>query len=134
MKKIMLSLIALFSIITTAPSFAADDSTIFELRIYTAPEGKLPNLLARFENHTTTLFERHGMINVGYWVPVDEKESNKIYYILKHKSREAAKASWAAFGADPEWQKVHAESIVDGQIVEKVESIFMNSTEFSAIK
>lgn len=134
MKKIMLSLVALFSILTVAPSFAADDSTVFELRIYTAPPGKLPNLLARFENHTTKIFERHGMINVGYWVPVEEKDSNKIYYILKHKSREAAKASWEAFGADPEWQKVHAESVADGQIVEKVESIFMASTAFSAIK
>src|SRR5690606_6674753 len=134
MKKIMLSLIAVLSIFTVAPSFADDDSTVFELRIYTSPAGKLPELIARFENHTTKIFERHGMINVGYWVPVEEKDSNKIYYILKHKSRKAAKISWEAFGADPEWKKVHAESIVDGQIVEKVESIFMNSTEFSAIK
>ena len=74
------------------------------------------------------------MINVGYWLPVEQKEEDKIYYILKHKSRIAAEASWKAFGADPEWIKVSTESEANGPIVSHVESTFLTSTEFSAIK
>lgn len=125
---------ALFSVFTFTPVLAANDSTVFELRVYTAPPGKMPDLLKRFENHTTRIFERHGMVNIGYWLPIEQKDGDKIYYILKHKSRAAAAASWKAFGADPEWIKVSAESEANGPIVSEVESTFLTSTEFSAIK
>jgi hypothetical protein len=107
---------------------------VFELRIYTTHPDKMPDLLARFKNHTTKIFERHGMVNVGYWLPVEQKEGDKLYYFLKHKSRDAAAASWKAFSADPEWIKVRAESEAKGPIVKGVESTFMTATEFSAIK
>ena len=84
---------------------------IFEIRTYTAPEGKLDALHARFRDHTVRIFERHGMTSIGYWTPSDSVLSkNTIIYILAFPSREAARESWAAFGRDPEWQKVRAES------------------------
>lgn len=125
---------ALFSVFTFTPVLAANDSTVFELRVYTAPPGKMPDLLKRFENHTTRIFERHGMVNIGYWLPIEQKDGDKIYYILKHKSRAAAAASWKAFGADPEWIKVSTESEANGPIVSGVESTFLTATDFSAIK
>lgn len=134
MKKLICALFTLVSIFAVTPALAADETTVFELRVYTSPPGKMPNLLARFKNHTTRIFERHGMINVGYWLPVEQKEDDKIYYLLKHKSRTAAEASWKAFGADPEWIKVSTESEANGPIVSHVESTFLTSTEFSAIK
>src|SRR5690554_1991820 len=134
MKKIIYTLIALFSVFTFTPVLAANDSTVFELRVYTAPPGKMPDLLKRFENHTTRIFERHGMVNIGYWLPIEQKDGDKIYYILKHKSRAAAAASWKAFGADPEWIKVSTESEANGPIVSGVESTFLTATDFSAIK
>lgn len=134
MKKLICALFTLISIFAVTPALAADETTVFELRVYTAPPGKMPDLLARFKNHTTRIFERHGMINVGYWLPVEQKEDDKIYYLLKHKSRTAAEASWKAFGADPEWIKVSTESEANGPIVSHVESTFLTSTEFSAIK
>lgn len=48
---------------------AQSANRVFELRIYTAPEGKLDNLRARFRDHTMRVFERHGMTNIGYWTP-----------------------------------------------------------------
>lgn len=113
------------------PSRAAAD--VYELRTYTTNEGKLENLNARFRDHTVGLFKKHGMESVGYWVPTDgEKSKNTLIYVLKHKSRESAKASWAAFRADPEWTKVAKESQVDGQILAKApESVFMEATEYS---
>jgi NIPSNAP len=133
MKKLICTLITLFSIFAI-PVYATEESPVFELRIYTTHPGKMPNLLTRFKNHTTKIFEKHGMENVGYWSPLEAKDENKLYYILKHKSRAAADASWNAFREDPEWIKVRTESEANGAIVAGVESIFMTSTEFSAIK
>ncbi|BCS35186.1 hypothetical protein TBR22_A44130 [Luteitalea sp. TBR-22] len=108
---------------------------VFELRTYYTHPGKLPDLQARFRNHTTKLFEKHGMTNVGYWVPQDEPaHSNTLIYVISHESREQAKKNWAAFGADPVWQKVRTESEANGKIVEKVDSVFMDATDYSAIK
>jgi NIPSNAP len=108
---------------------------VFELRTYTAPEGKLPNLQARFRDHTRRIFEKHGMTSVGYWVPQDAPDSqNTLIYIISHASREKAKENWAAFGADPEWKKVSEESQKDGRIVTKVVSVFMDATDYSPIK
>jgi hypothetical protein len=108
---------------------------VFELRTYTAPEGKLGELQARFRNHTIRIFNKHNMTSIGYWVPQDApNHDNTLTYLLAHKSREDAKANWAAFGADPEWQKVNTESQVNGKIVAKVESVFLDPTDFSQIK
>ena len=108
---------------------------VYELRTYTAPEGKLPNLQARFRDHTIRIFNKHGMKSVGYWVPQDApNKDNTLIYIISHDSREQAKKNWADFQADPEWKKVSAESQVDGRIVSNVVSVFMDATDYSPIK
>jgi NIPSNAP protein len=105
---------------------------VYELRVYHAAPGKLPELLARFREHTTKLFERHGMKNVGYWTPVDEPEKSKtLIYILYHPSRETAAANWKAFQDDPEWKSVKEKSEANGKLTEKVDSTFMALTDFS---
>ena len=113
----------------------AQSGKVFEMRTYTAPDGKLPNLQARFRDHTIRIFNKHNMKSVGYWVPQDAPaKDNTLVYIISHDSREAAKKSWADFQADPEWKKVSAESQVDGAIVSKVVSVFMDATDYSPIK
>lgn len=113
---------------------AADDR-VYELRTYHCYEGKLPDLLKRFREHTTGLFEKHGMTNIGYWVPADEPASkNTLIYVLSYPSREAAKRSWDEFRKDPEWVKVQTASEVNGKIVEKVDSVYMQPTDFSKLK
>jgi hypothetical protein len=110
----------------------AAGSAVYELRVYHANEGKLDDLLKRFREHTTRLFEKHGMKNVGYWTPLDDPLQGKtLIYILAHPSREAAASNWKAFGDDPEWQKVRDASEVNGKLVEKVDSTFMTLTDFS---
>jgi hypothetical protein len=114
---------------------AQNTNRVFELRTYTAPEGKLPELQARFRNHTMRIFEKHGIKNVGYWVPQDApNKDNTLIYIISHASRDAAKASWAAFGADPEWQKVAKESQINGKIVAGITSVYMDPSDYSPIK
>ena len=113
----------------------AQAGKVYELRTYTAPDGKLPNLQARFRDHTIRIFNKHGMKSVGYWVPQDApSKDNTLVYIISHDSREAAKKNWADFQADPEWKKVSADSQVDGPIVSKVVSVFMDATDYSPIK
>ena len=105
---------------------------VYELRVYQAAPGKLAQLLARFREHTTKLFDRHGMKNVAYWTPVDEpQKSNTLIYILQHPSREAAVANWKSFQDDPEWKSVRDKSEANGKLVEKVDSTFLVLTDFS---
>jgi hypothetical protein len=108
---------------------------VFEIRTYHTFPGRLDALHKRFREHTMKMFEKHGMTNVGYWVPQDSpaKETTLIY-VISHKSREAAKASWAAFSADPEWKKIAEASQVDGKIVERIESVFMDATDYSPLQ
>lgn len=111
------------------------ENRVFELRTYVSKEGKLDNLLARFRGHTVRLFEKHGMENIGYWVAADAPASQTtLIYVLAHKSREAAAASWDAFRKDPDWVKARTESEANGAIVDKVTSVFMTPADFSKIK
>ena len=108
----------------TSVAQAQAANRVFELRTYTAPDGKLPELQARFRNHTMRIFEKHGMKSVGYWVPQDAPtKDNTLIYIISHESRDAAKKNWASFGADPEWQKVAKESQMNGKIVAGITSV-----------
>jgi hypothetical protein len=79
----------------------AQGNRVFELRTYTAGEGKLDLLHARFRNHTLKFFQQHGMTNVLYGKPLDAPLSqNTMLYLLAYPNREAAKKSWDAFRAD----------------------------------
>ena len=121
---------------TAASPSVAKDSRCFELRTYYAAPGKLEALNARFRDHTCRLFKKHGMEIVGFWIPTDKEQGaeNKLVYMLAHKSREAAKKSFADFGNDPEWKKARSESEANGKLVEKVESVFMAATDYSPMK
>ena len=123
--------------ITIGSASNADNAAprVFEIRTYTTADGKLQDLHRRFREHTMKLFERHGMVNIAYWTPQDPKlASNTLIYVLAHKSRQAAADSWAAFSADPEWQRVKAASEANGKIVIKVDSIMTEATDFSPMK
>jgi hypothetical protein len=119
----------------TPPAGAPEHPRVFELRTYHCNEGKLPDLLARFRNHTMGIFEKHGVNNIAYWVPQDAPaHENTLIYVIAHPSRDAAKQHWKEFGGDPEWQKVQKESEANGKIVSKLESVFMDPTDFSPMK
>ena len=123
-----MGLMALLSSVTALA--AGDDSRCYEMRTYYAAPGKLDAMNARFRDHTCKLFEKHGMINIGYWMPVDNPES-KLVYLLAYASREAREQSWKAFMADPEWQAAYKKSEADGKLVAKAESVFLSATDYS---
>jgi hypothetical protein len=130
-----------FSALASAGDAAAraDDKTssnrFFEMRTYTANDGKMAELHKRFREHTNRLFEKHGMTLVGYWTPVDGPEAaNTLVYILAYPSREAREKSWKDFQADPEWQAAYKASHANGPLVKKAVSQFLNPTDYSPIK
>ena len=113
----------------------------FEMRTYTAAEGKLEALHARFRDHTNALFLKHGMHVIGYWVPdapakADEvdRSKNTLVYLLAYPDRETRDKMWKAFQSDPDWKKAREESEKNGKLVEKVQSDFLSATDYSPIK
>jgi len=113
-----------------ATAVLAADTRCYELRIYTANKGKVAALNARFRNHTCKLFEKHGLTNVGYWVPVDKTDS-RLIYVISSPNRVAHAKSWKAFLNDPDWKKAYANSIKDGRLVGKIDSTFLSTTDYS---
>lgn len=102
----------------------------YEMRTYYAAPGKLDDLNARFRNNTMRIFAKHGMANIGYWVPVDNPD-NKLIYVLAYPNRQARDEAWKAFGADPEWQAVAKASEANGKLVSKVETLYLEATDYS---
>ena len=114
---------------------AQTPTRVFELRTYTANPGKFDAMKARFRDHILPLFKKHNLTVVGFWTYADPPASeNTLVYVLAHDSREAAKKNWAAFSADPTRKQVWAETEKDGPINLKVESVYLNPTEFSPVK
>lgn len=123
-------------IATSAPAQAPaldPQSAVYELRVYYPAPGKLAALNARFREHTLALFARHGMRNVAYWneLPTAEAPEGRVVYILAYPGRAARDEAWKAFGSDPEWRAVAAESETGGKLVLKVDSIFMKMADYS---
>ena len=138
MRLILSCLIPLLLMALSAVSARAADGEgerVYELRTYIAAPGKLDALNKRFREHTCELFKKHGMTMIGYWMPTDGEEAkNTLIYVLAHKDRAAADASWKAFRADPEWIEAKKASEVDGSLTEKVTSVFMRPTDYSLLK
>jgi NIPSNAP len=115
-------------------SASSSPQHVYELRLYHVHEGKAEALKNRFGDHTEGIFKRHNMKSVGYWVPEDAPYSQNLFvYILEHPSRAEAEKNWAAFKADPEWQKVKVESEKNGPLVDKIDNYFMDPTSYSAV-
>jgi NIPSNAP len=133
--KIIIAIVLILSGYAIGRASQPAPSHVYELRTYTAVDGKLDNVVARFRDHTVGIFNRHHMKSVGYWLPSEGPlAGHTLVYVLEHPSRDEATKNWAEFRTDPEWVKVKAESEANGQIVAKTESVFMTPTDFSAIK
>ncbi len=128
------SAVALFASAAFVVAAESKDTRVYEMRIYHAAPGKLDDLNKRFREHTVKLFEKHGMENIGYWTPIDNT-NNLLIYVLAFPSRAARDTAFKEFGADPEWKEAAKASEANGKLVTRVESYFMQATDYSpAIK
>lgn len=134
-KKLLVGTVLVLSGFAVGRASQPAPAHVYEMRTYTATEGKLDAVNARFRDHTDRIFARHNIKSVGYWTPLEGPTAGTtLVYILEHPSREEARKNWAEFSADPEWQKAKAESETGGRIVAKAESVFLVPTGYSKIK
>jgi NIPSNAP protein len=84
----------------------------YELRVYTAEPGKRDALAARFANRTANTYARHGITNVGYWIPQQTDPElgitaeNTFIYIRGYPSKEERDKRLKAAHDDPEFTEV----------------------------
>lgn len=131
--RFLLTILTFGLLFANATPAVAADTRVFEMRVYYAAAGKLDALHARFRDHTTALFAKHGMTNLGYFVPVGENPERKLVYFLAYPDKAARDASWKAFMNDPAWKKAYADSHKDGVLVARVQNAFLSATDYSAL-
>lgn len=107
---------------------------LHELRIYHCVPGRLPDLLARFREHTLTLWGKHGIRQAGFWTTLIGASNQDLHYLLAWDSLAERETRWNAFLADPEWLAVRARTEANGQIVASVENLILNPTDFSSVR
>ncbi|MFC4949369.1 NIPSNAP family protein [Pseudonocardia sp. GCM10023141] len=104
---------------------------IYEIREYTTVPGRMPALVARFREHTTRIFAKHGMELVFLSVTeLGSNSNNELVYVLRFDSYDDMVAKWAAMQADPEWLKIKGDSEADGPIVASINRRVANPTPF----
>ncbi len=84
----------------------------YELRVYKAQPGKRDALAARFATRTANTYARHGITNVGYFIPVQSDPelgidaADTFIYIRGYPSREERDRRLKAAHDDPEFAEV----------------------------
>ena len=84
----------------------------YELRVYTALPGKRDALAERFASRTAAIFARHGITNVGYWIPQESdpelgiSAENTFIYIRGYPSKAERDKRLNAAHDDPEFSEV----------------------------
>jgi NIPSNAP protein len=107
---------------------------IYELRIYRAMPGRMPDLLKRFETRTLKIWERLGIRPVGFWTTMIGPSHLEMVYMLAWESMQEWQTKWSTFQADPEWLQVRAETENNGAIVATLANSFLAPTSFSALR
>ena len=107
---------------------------IYELRVYHAVPGRLPDLLKRFDTITLKIWERHQIKQAGFWTVLVGESNQALYYLLQWESLADREKKWAGFQTDQEWISARAETEKDGAIVANIASSLLQPTPFSAVK
>lgn len=105
---------------------------VYELREYTAVPGRLPALVARFNEHTIRLFGKHDMelVFISH-TAFGENSVNELVYMMRFDGYAEIESKWSAFLADPEWREAKAASEVDGPLVQSVRRRLLDPAFFA---
>jgi hypothetical protein len=106
---------------------------LYELRIYEAVPGRLPDLLKRFDTITLPIWERHGIRQAGFWT-AEIGTSNELIYLLAWESLAEREQKFGAFQSDPEWLEKRAKTEENGPIVARVRASILRPTSFSKVQ
>jgi len=114
----------------------AEASRIFELRVYHSPTFRqLIALHERFRGPEIKIFHRSGIHPILYGSTLIGPDQPNLVYLIPFADLAAREKAWAAFGADPDWQKVRKESVEkSGEIVSNIQITFYKSTPYSPVR
>ncbi len=107
---------------------------IYELRVYQAVTGRMPELLKRFEDITIPIWARYGIQQAGFWTTVVGESHQTLYYFLQWESLADREKKWASFQSDPEWQEKRAETERNGPLVATAANSILQPTSFSSVQ
>jgi hypothetical protein len=109
---------------------------IFELRTYHSPTWRqLAALHERFAGPEIRIFHRVGVHPILYTSTIFGQQMPNLTYLIPFENLAEREKAWAAFGADPEWVKVRAESIArHGQISSVSQMSLWRAAPYSPIK
>ena len=107
---------------------------IYEMRVYHCLPGRLPALLARFQNHTLKLWEKHGIRQAGFWTTLVGESNHALTYLLAWESMAERDERFGAFMNDPVWIATRTESEKDGPIVQTISNQILLPTAFSSVQ
>ena len=111
-------------------------SQVYELRVYTTLPGKRPALADRFRDHTSKMFERAGMTNVGYWnAATGDNAEETFVYLLAYPSREARDEMWQELGTYEDFQEIiiAVERDDERKLIENIEARILEPTSYSGL-
>jgi hypothetical protein len=106
---------------------------IYEQRVYEASPGRMEDLQRRFREHTVSIFARHGIRPVGFFVPDIGDSTDRLIYLLAFDSLAHREQCWTSFRADPEWLQIRRDSEANGPLVARVHASILTPTDFSAL-
>ena len=107
---------------------------IYELRVYRPLPGRMPALLARFNDHTLRIWDRLAIRQVGFWTTLVGESAFDLTYMIAWDSLADREVKWTTFQSDPEWIRVRNESEKDGPINANISNQLLAPTAFSALK
>lgn len=95
---------------------------IYELREYYCTAGRLPDLIARFQEHTLAIWRLYGIRPVGFFRTYVGRSSNSLTYVLEWDDLTHKQDAWGKFLADEKWLEVRALTEADGPLIEHIDS------------
>jgi hypothetical protein len=103
-----------------------------ELRIYDAMPGRLDQVHERFSRHTIRLFGKHGIEVTGFWTE-EFGTGNRLVYMTAFPDLASREKRWGAFGTDPEWLQVRAETERNGAIVARIHNRMLRQAPLGSL-
>ena len=107
---------------------------IYEYRVYHILPGQMAREGERLAKVAFPLFQKHGMKVIGAWNPVIGGSSNQLIYMLGYEDLAQRERAWAAFQADPEWQKELSASAGGPPITSHIDNVILRPTAYSPMK
>ena len=107
---------------------------LYELRHYDIRSSRgLMQVTERFGQHVLPIWERLGIVPVGFWSVLVGSPSPRLTYLLPWEDLAQRQTLWDAFESDPEWQQVRRETNAawGGSPIHTFTSTVLQPTDFS---